>query len=64
MERITFPETLKLLAEKYGIPLPKSDFRGDLDPGAKERLALLEINQKATQFFRNQLRTTPEVGRL
>ena len=28
--------------------------------GTKERLALLEINQKATQFFRNQLRTTPE----
>ena len=60
MERITFPETLKLLAEKYGIPLPKTESRGDLDPGTKERLALLEINQKATQFFRNQLRTTPE----
>jgi len=60
MERITFPESLKLLAEKYGIPLPKSDLRGDLDPGAKERLALLEINQKAAQLFKNQLRTTPE----
>jgi DNA primase len=60
MERITFPETLKLLAEKHSIPLPKTDFRGDPDPATKERLALLEINQKATQFFRNQLRATPE----
>ncbi len=60
MERITFPEALKLLAEKFGIPLPRTDLRGDLDPVAKERLALLEINQKATQFFRNQLRTSSE----
>jgi DNA primase len=60
MERITFPETLKLLAEKFGIPLPTSDLRGELDPAAKDRLALLEINQKATQFFRNQLRTSAE----
>ena len=60
MERITFPESLRLLAEKHGIPLPKSDVRGELDPAAKERLALLEINQRAAQLFKNQLRTSPE----
>jgi DNA primase len=60
MERLTFPESLKLLAEKCGIPLPQADLKGELDPSAKERSALLEINQRATQFFKSQLRTSPE----
>ena len=30
VERITFPESLKFLAEKYGIPMPKADFSKEL----------------------------------
>src|SRR2546422_5419459 len=60
MERITFPESLKLLAEKYGIPMPRSAVTGELDSTARERLALLGINQKATQVFKHQLRNGSE----
>ncbi len=55
IERITFPEALKFLAERYGIPLPKANLDGELDQTAKERLALLEVNQKATKVFKHQL---------
>ena len=60
IERITFPESLKLLAEKYGIPLTESNFKGGLDSAARERLTLLDINQNATKVFKHQLRNSNE----
>jgi DNA primase len=60
IERITFPETLKLLAEKYGIPIPKSDFSGELEQTAKERLALFDVNDRAARIFRSQLHNSSE----
>ena len=60
VERITFPESLKFLAEKYGIPMPKADFSKEQDSTAKERLTLLDINQKATKVFKHQVRHSSE----
>ena len=59
IERISFPETLKFLADKYGIPLPKLDTNG-LDQNAKERQVLLEIHEKASMIFRTQLNQSNE----
>jgi DNA primase len=55
IERITFPETLKFLAEKYGIALPKAEDNGQLDQIARERQLLLEIHERATKIYRSQL---------
>ena len=55
MERISFPETVKLLAERYGIPLPKIESTPEADQTARERQSLLEIHEKAAEVFRSQL---------
>lgn len=55
IERISFPETVKLLAERYGIPLPKSESTPESDQAARERQVLLEIHERAAEIFRAQL---------
>lgn len=54
IESLTFPETLKLLAERYGIPMPERQ-RSD-DPEAQRTAALLEIHEAAAELFQNNLR--------
>ncbi len=57
MENISFPEAVRAVAQKLGIPLPKQQFSG---PGeAKEaalRGALIEMHETACAFFEEQLR--------
>ena len=60
MERVSFPETVKLLAERYGIPLPKTESTPEADQTARERQALLEIHEKAAEIFRSQLTGSSE----
>ncbi|HEY7305506.1 MAG TPA: DNA primase [Bryobacteraceae bacterium] len=55
MESLTFPETLKLLAERYGIPMPERQ-RID-DPEAQRRAALLEMHEIAAETFQGNLRS-------
>ena len=53
MERISFFEALKLLAERNGIPMPK---RAEYsDPESKLRNALLDMHEIAAQLFRQNL---------
>jgi DNA primase len=54
IESLTFPETLKLLAERYGIPMPERQ-RSD-DPEAQQRAALLEMHEIAANVFQDNLR--------
>jgi DNA primase len=54
IESLTFPETLKTLAERYGIPMPQRQ-RGD-DPEAQRRDAILEMHEIAAQAFQENLR--------
>jgi DNA primase len=63
MERISFPETVKLLAERYGIPLPKIESTPEADQTARERQALLEIHEKAAEIFKSQLTGNSEASR-
>jgi DNA primase len=63
IENITFPESVRLVAQKLGIPLPKANFS---TPGeAKEarlRGQLLDIHERATTFFQDCLKR-PEGAR-
>jgi len=57
VENITFPEAVRAVAQKMGIPVPRQEFSG---PGeaqeAKLRTALLDLHQRACAFFEAQLR--------
>ena len=63
VENITFPESVRLVAQKLGIPLPKASYS---TPGeAKEariRGQLLDIHERAVAFFQDCLRR-PEGAR-
>jgi DNA primase len=63
IENITFPESVRLVAQKLGIPLPKASYS---TPGeAKEarlRGELLDVHERAVAFFQECLRR-PEGAR-
>src|ERR1700756_331146 len=63
IENITFPESIRLVAQKLGIPLPKASYS---TPGeAKEarlRGQLLDVHDRAVAFFQECLRR-PEGAR-
>ena len=54
IDGLTFPEALKQLAERNGIPMPKRNEYGD--PESKLRTALLEMHEIAAQHFVANLR--------
>lgn len=54
IERLSFFEALKLLAEKQGIPLPKRTEYADED--TKLRAAAFQIHEIAAEVFRSNLR--------
>ncbi|MBZ5612267.1 MAG: DNA primase, partial [Acidobacteriia bacterium] len=57
IENITFPEAVRAVAQKVGIPLPKVTFSSPEEARqASERGALLEIHERACAFFQEQLR--------
>ena len=63
MENVTFPEAIRRVAEKMGVPVPKQGYSG---PGealeAKQRGVLLDLHEKACASFEEQLRR-PEGAR-
>ena len=52
IERISFYEALKLLAERNGIPMPKREYS---DEGSKLRGALMEMHEIAAALFQSNL---------
>jgi DNA primase len=52
IERISFFEALKLIAERNGIPMPKRDYS---DPDSKLRGALMEMHEIAARVFQSNL---------
>ncbi|MGA3196652.1 MAG: CHC2 zinc finger domain-containing protein [Terriglobales bacterium] len=57
VENISFPEAVRLIAQKLGVPMPKVTFSSPAE--AKEahlRGALLDVHERATTFFRECLR--------
>jgi len=55
IEGMTFWEAVKLLSERYGIPLPQR--RNDNDPAAQMREGLLEMHEIAARTFEDNLQS-------
>jgi DNA primase len=63
MESLSFPEAVRAVATKAGIPLPKREFSSPEE--AREaglRRQLIDIHEAATQYFEAQLKS-PEAAR-
>jgi DNA primase len=57
VENITFPEAVRLLAQKLGVPMPKVTFSSPAEArDAHLRMALLDVHVRATAFFQDCLR--------
>jgi len=57
VENITFPEAMRLIAEKLKIPMPKMSFSSpEEERQAGMRVGLIEIHERACKFFQEQLR--------
>ena len=57
VENITFPEALRLVAQKVGIPLPKARFSNPAEArDAKLRAQLFDVQERAAAFFQECLR--------
>jgi DNA primase len=56
VENITFPEAVRLIAQKLGVPMPKISFSSPAEArDAQVRMALLDVHVRATQFFQECL---------
>ncbi len=63
IENITFPEAVRLVAQKLGIPLPKTTYSSPAEAKeAKLRAQLLDIQERAAAFFQECLKR-PEGAR-
>ena len=57
IENVGFPEAVRIVAQKCGIPLPKREFSSPEEAaGARLRAKLLELHEVATAWFEEQLR--------
>jgi DNA primase len=63
IENITFPEAVRLVAQKLGIPLPKATYSSPREArDAKLRAQLLDVQERAATFFQDCLKR-PEGAR-
>jgi DNA primase len=61
IEGSPFPEAVKTVADKCGIPIPQdSTGEGEFEQRDRQRADLLQINQWATEFFEKSLLETSE----
>jgi len=57
IENVGFPEAVRIVAQKCGIPLPKREFSSPEEAaGARLRTKLLELQETAAVWFEEQLR--------
>jgi DNA primase len=57
IENVTFPEAVRTVAQKAGIPLPKREFSSPEEAAeARQRGKLLELHETAAAWFEEQLR--------
>jgi DNA primase len=58
MDNIGFPEAVKLLAQKCGIPLPKREFSSPEEAQeSRQRGKLIDLHESATTWLEEQLRS-------
>jgi DNA primase len=57
LENVTFPESVRAVAQKFGIALPKVSYNSPAEAKeAKLRTVLLDANERACTFFQDYLR--------
>jgi DNA primase len=57
IENISFPEAIRRVAEKMGVPVPRQNYSGPGEAAdAKQRGVLLDLHEKACAFLEEQLR--------
>jgi DNA primase len=57
VENISFPEAVRMIAQKLGVAMPKVAFSSPAEArDAQVRMALLDVHVRATQFFQERLR--------
>jgi len=57
IENVTFPEAVRIVAQKCGIALPKREFNSPEEAAeARLRVKLLDLHEAATAWFEEQLR--------
>jgi len=57
MERVTFPDAIKIVAEKTGVPLPKLVDDSRFESHKRESDQVIELNQWALQWWEDQLKS-------
>jgi DNA primase len=58
IENLSFPESVRAVAQKCGIPLPKRDFNSPEEATeSRQRGKLLDLHEAATAFFQDQLKS-------
>src|ERR1700761_1061212 len=63
LDKVSFPEAVRIVAQKCGIPLPKREFSSEEEAAeSRQRARLLELHDQATLWFEEQLRS-PEGAR-
>jgi DNA primase len=63
MENVTFPEAVRMVAQKCGIPLPKQEFSSPEQAAeARLRTKLLELHELAAAWFEEQLGSPAGTG--
>jgi DNA primase len=55
IERVTFPEAIKIVAEKSGVPLPRMIDDGRFEARKRESDQVIELNQWALAWWQDQL---------
>ncbi len=56
-ENYSFPEALKLLADRVGVPLPEEEVNEEMKRQQNLRGSILEVNKMAAKYFYYQLRS-------
>ena len=56
-ENYSFPEAIKLLADRAGVNLPEAEYNEEARRKESQRARLLEVNKEAAKYFFYQLRS-------
>jgi DNA primase len=63
IENVSFPESVKIVAGKMGIPLPKREFASPAEAAEhRERGRLIELHEGASAWFEEQLKSPEGAG--
>src|SRR6266446_3498144 len=63
IERVAFPEAIKIVAEKSGVPLPKMEDDGRFEAHKRESDQVIELNHWALSWWEDQLKSDSGQGR-